>query len=98
MNKFDNQSDAQLADDFGAQDAIEKAAKAKKDDIKAELIRRGRAHCAGERFSVSISEQSSTRLDTDALRKKHPKICANFEKVTHSTVARVKAVRAEEVA
>lgn len=98
MNKFDNQSDAHLADEYGELDARKKAIEAKLSDIKVELIRRGRAYCAGSRFAVTISEQSSTRLDTKALKEAlGSEIIAEYEKTSLSTVARVKAIASEEV-
>lgn len=90
---FHNQSTNQLADDYGALDLQIKSLEAGKSDIKAELVKRGVTFVAGERFAVTMSEQSSARLDTKRLKEAlGADICADYETVSTSIVARVKPV------
>lgn len=92
-NQFHNQSTNELADTYGALDLQIKSIEARKADIKAEMIKRGTTYAAGSRFSVTISEQTSTRLDTKRLKEAlGADICAEYETTTVSTVARVKPV------
>ena len=92
-NKFDNLSHGQLADDYGTIDAQIKALEIKKTDLKKELQTRSVTFAAGERYQVSLAEQSTTRLDTAALKEAlGADICKEFEKTSLSTVARVKAI------
>lgn len=88
-----NFSTNQIADEYGNLKAQADAIEAKLKDFKAELIRREVTAATGSRFAVTISEQSTTRLDTKALKDAlGADICAEFEKTSLSTVVRVKAV------
>ena len=92
-NAFHNQSTNTLADDYGNLKAQADAINARLKDIKAELIKRSVTQAAGDRFAVTVSEQSSVRLDTKGLRAAlGDDICKDFENVSFSTVVRVKAV------
>jgi hypothetical protein len=46
---------------------------------------------AGDRFTVTASDQVSWRLDTKAVRAHLGDACSRFETVVHTTVVRVKA-------
>lgn len=92
-NAFDNQSTNQLADDYGTIDLQEKALKSRKDEIKAELIRRNATYAAGERFAVTVSEETRVTVDTKALKEAlGPDIIKEYEKVGTSRVCRVKPI------
>lgn len=86
---------ADLADEYGRLDERGKALTAAMDDIKGEFARRGLTSAQrGKAFIVTISESSSTRLDTKAMRAdpKIAKLLPKFEKTTPSTRVTVKAV------
>ncbi len=98
MPNFHNMSDGLLADRYGEVSARKSACEAELSDLKAEMVRRNVTQATGARFAVTISEQSSTRLDTKALKEAlGAEIIAEYEKTSISTVARVKAVASEAV-
>lgn len=83
-----------LVDKFGRLDERAKALEAEKDEIKGEFARRGLANAQrGKAFIVTISESTSTRLDTKAMREdpKLAKLLPKFEKTSTSTRVTVKA-------
>lgn len=91
-NPFHNHSTVQLADDYGDVDAKIKSLELKKKDLKAELELRDARFVQGNRFTLTLSEQSTTRLDTKKLKEAlGADICAEFENTSVSLVARVKA-------
>lgn len=91
-NPFHNLSSAELADDYGAVDGQIKALSERKDAIKSELLARNIEKIEGERFTLTVSEQVSKRLDTKALKDAlGADICAEYERETISQVVRVKA-------
>ena len=67
-SRFHNLSDAALADELGRVDAIAKGAEAELADLKNEFRTRGLLSVAGDRFSVTSSDQVSWHLDTKAVR------------------------------
>jgi hypothetical protein len=90
-SKFDNLSAAMLADAIGRADGNAKAAEAELQELKAEFKRRGLLTAAGERFTVTRSDQVSSRLDTTAVKAALGEAWRKFEAVTLTTVLRVKA-------
>jgi hypothetical protein len=90
-SRFHNLSDAALADELGRVDAISKAAEAELTSLKTEFRNRGLSSVAGNRFTVTASDQVSWRLDTKAVRAFLGDACSRFETVLHTTVVRVKA-------
>lgn len=88
---FHNTTTADLADEFGALkgqvDAIEERLSA----IKKEMLARQVERVEGQRFTVTISSQTTKRLDTKALKAAlGDDIIAEFEKETTSQVVRTK--------
>ena len=90
-SRFHNLSDTALADELGRVDAIVKAAEAELTSLKTEFRNRGLSSVAGNRFTVTASDQVSWRLDTKAVRAFLGDACSRFETVLHTTVVRVKA-------
>lgn len=69
ITKFDNLSDAALADEIGELDCQAKAIEARIKDLKLELTRRGVEKAEGERFNVTKSEAVRWSLDTKVVRE-----------------------------
>jgi hypothetical protein len=90
-SRFHNLTDTVLADELGRVDAIAKGVEAELADLKTEFRNRGLSSVAGDRFTVSASDQVSWRLDTKAVRAHLGDACSRFETVVHTTVVRVKA-------
>lgn len=91
VNRFDNLSDAQIADRYGKADAIAKAAKAEMDDLKAEMLARKIEEAAGDAYSVSIAyDQIAWRLDTEAVKAHLGAAYSRFQKISYSTIVRPK--------
>jgi hypothetical protein len=90
-SRFHNLSDAALADELGRVDAIAKAAEAELSELKTEFRTRGLSSVAGDRFTVTATDQVSWRLDAKAVRAFLGDACSRFETVLHTTVVRVKA-------
>ena len=87
-----NVASTAIADEYGTIagqiDLLEK----RKSELKAELVARSVEHVEGARFTVTVSEQVSKRLDTKALKDAlGPNIIAEYERETTSQVVRVKA-------
>ncbi len=90
-NPLHNLSSAQLADEYGSLKAQSDAIGERIDALKAELVARGADRVEGHNFTLTISRQTSTRLDTKALKAAlGDSICAEYERSTESTVVRVK--------
>jgi hypothetical protein len=96
-NQFDNISDAYLADEYGnlkAQaDSLDERIKLIRDEIVARQAAPGASdRIEGGRFTVTVARQTSTRLDTKALKEAlGADIIREYEKTSESTVLRVKA-------
>ena len=90
-SRFHNLSDAALADELGRVDAIVKAAEAELTSLKTEFRTRGLSSVAGDRFTVTATDQVSWRLDAKAVRAFLGHACTRFETVLHTIVVRVKA-------
>lgn len=84
-----------LADRYGKLNADAASIKDEQDLLKEEFGRRGLQNGQrGKQFIVSISETTSTRLDTKAMRAdpKIAKLLPKFEKTSTSISFRVKPV------
>jgi hypothetical protein len=90
-SKYHNLSAEMLADAIGRADGISKAAEAELQELKAEFRRRGLLTAAGERFTVTRSDQVSSRLDVAAVKAALGEAWRKFEAATIVTVLRVKA-------
>ena len=90
-NRFHNLSAAQLADEIGRVDAIQKAAEAELKALKATFVDRGINQAIGDSYTVSASEQIAGRLDTKAVREYlGAAVASRFEVAQISTVVRIK--------
>ncbi len=90
-NPLHNLSGAQIADEYGSLKAQIDAIGERIDALKAELVARGADRVEGQTFTLTISKQTSTRLDTTALKAAlGADICAEYEKTSESIVVRVK--------
>lgn len=94
MDHLSGMSAEAIADEMGILNQNKKTAEDKMDRCKAELARRGIKHVRGENFIVSVSETTSTRLDTEAMRadKKLAKFLPQFEKTSTSFRTLIKPV------
>jgi hypothetical protein len=90
-NTFHNLSTEAIADEYGALKGQADALKERMDALKDELKARNIDRVEAPRFTVTLSEQVSKRLDTTALKAAlGADICAEYERETVSTVLRVK--------
>jgi multidrug resistance efflux pump len=85
-NRFHNLSAEQLADAIGHADAVLKGA-------EAEAKSRGLLTTAGERFTVTRSDQVSSRLDVTAVKTFLGDAWRKFETASITTVIRIRAVQ-----
>ena len=94
-SKFDNLSDAALADDLGALDCQAKALAERMKEIKAELDRRGIDQAVGDEFTVTKSEAVRWNLDLTAAKKALGEAwCTAHSKVAAVTSFRISVNRA----
>jgi hypothetical protein len=89
-SKFHNLSNEALADAIGNADAVLKGAEAACKALKDEFKSRGVLTAAGERFSVTRSDQVSNRLDLVAVKAFLGDACRKFETASTTTVIRIK--------
>jgi hypothetical protein len=89
-SKFHNMSNEMLADAIGRADGIVKAAEAELLELKSEFKHRGLLTAAGERFTVTRSDQVSSRLDVAAVKAFLGDSWRRFETATITTVVRIK--------
>jgi hypothetical protein len=92
-NRFHNLSDEALADAIGHADAIVKGAEAELSALKSEFKSRGLLSTAGERFTVTRSDQVSSRLDVTAVKQFLGDAWRKFETASITTVIRIKAAQ-----
>jgi hypothetical protein len=92
-NRFHNLSNEALADAIGTTDALLKGVEAEIAALKATFKERGILAAAGERFTVTRSDQVSSRLDVAAVKTFLGDAWRKFETASISTVIRVKAVQ-----
>jgi hypothetical protein len=89
-SKFHNLSNEALDDAIGHADAVLKAAEAQCKALKEEFKARGLLTAAGERFSITRSDQVSSRLDLSAVKAFLGDACRKFEIANITTVIRIK--------
>lgn len=96
-NQFDNISDAYLADEYGnlkaQSDSLDERIKLIRDEVVARSAAPGASdRIEGERFTLTITKQTTTRLDTKAVEEFFGiGSLDQFKKPSESTVIRVKA-------
>jgi hypothetical protein len=91
-SRLHNLSNEMLADAIGHADALLKGAEAECKALKEEFKSRGLLTAAGERFTVTRSDQVSSRLDTAAVKAFLGDAWRKFETASITTVIRIKAV------
>ena len=90
-NRFHNFSNEALADAIGSADLALKAHEAEVKALKDEFKNRGLLTTAGEYFTVTRSDQFSSRLDVTAVKTFLGESWRRFETTTVTTVIRIKA-------
>jgi hypothetical protein len=90
-NRFHNISNEALADAIGHADAVLKGAEAEAKALKEEFKRRGLVTAAGEHFTITRSDQVSSRLDVIAVKQFLGAAWRKFETANITTVIRIKA-------
>jgi hypothetical protein len=92
-NRFHNLSDQALADALGDADLALKAHEAEVKALKDEFKARGLLASAGERFTVTRSDQVSSRLEVAAVKAFLGDAWRKFEATSITTVICIKAVQ-----
>jgi|ERR1700722_19922295 hypothetical protein len=92
-NRFHNLSNEMLADAIGNADLMLKAHEAEVKALKDEFKNRGLLTVAGEHFTVTRSDQVSSRLDTSAVKQFLGDAWRRFEATSIMTVIRIKATQ-----
>jgi hypothetical protein len=92
-SRFHNVSDQALADMLGQADAVLKGAEAECKLLKDEFKSRGLVEVAGDKFTVTATEQIAGRLDAKAVKEYLGESYRRFEVAVISTVVRIKAVQ-----
>jgi hypothetical protein len=90
-NRFHNLSNEALANAIGQADAVLKGAEAECKALKDEFKSRGLLTAAGDRFTVTRSDQVTSRLDVAAVKAFLGEAWRKFEAANIVTVLRVKA-------
>jgi hypothetical protein len=90
-NRFHNLGHEALADAIGSADLTLKADEAEVKALKDEFKARGLITVTGERFTVTRSDQVSSRLDVAAVKAALGEAWRRFETSSLVTVLRVKA-------
>ena len=91
-SRFHNLSHETLADAIGQADALLKGAEAEVAALKSEFKSRGLLTASGEQFTVTRSDQVSSRLDTKAVKQFLGDAWRKFETASITTVIRIKSV------
>jgi hypothetical protein len=89
-SRFHNLTNEMLADAIGQADAVLKVAEAECKALKDEFKSRGLLTAAGEHFTVTRSDQISSRLDVAAVKTFLGDSWRRFESATITTVVRIK--------
>ena len=92
FSRFHNLSNEALADAIGSADLALKAHEAEVKALKEEFKHRGLLTAAGEHFTVTRSDQISSRLDVAAVKQFLGDAWRRFETTSITTVIRIKAV------
>jgi hypothetical protein len=90
-SRFHNISNEALADAIGNVDLALKAHEAEAKALKDEFKSRGLLTAAGEHFTVTRSDQVSSRLDTAAVKIFLGDAWRKFETASIATIVRIKA-------
>jgi hypothetical protein len=91
--RFHNLSNEALADALGSADLTLKAHEAEVKALKDEFKNRGLFTVAAEHFTVTRSDQVSSRLDTSAVKQFLGDAWRRFETTSITTVIRIKATQ-----
>jgi predicted phage-related endonuclease len=91
-SQFNNLSNEQLADDIGNASLMKKEWEEREEALKDEFKARDCSAARGQHFAVTVSETSSTRLDTKKLRADLGDALTPYETTTTSKRINVKAV------
>jgi hypothetical protein len=89
-NRFHNLSHEALADAIGQADALLKGAEAECKALKDEFKARGLLTAAGEHFTITRSDQISSRLDVAAVKAFLGDAWRKFESASITTFVRIK--------
>jgi hypothetical protein len=92
-SRFHNLSNEALADALGDADLALKAHEAECKALKDEFKSRGLLTAAGEHFTITRSDQVSSRLDVAAVKQFHGDAWRRFETANITTVIRIKATQ-----
>ena len=92
-SRFHNFSDEALADAIGNGNLALKAHEAEVKALKDEFKNRGLLTAAGEHFTVTRSDQISSRLDVAAVKQFMGDAWRRFETTSITTVIRIKATQ-----
>src|ERR1700722_5274069 len=92
-NRFHNLSNEALTDALGPPDAALKGAEAECKALKEEFKSRGLPTASGERFTVTRSDQVSSRLDVGAVKSFLGDAWRKFETASIVTIVRIKAAQ-----
>ena len=92
-----NFTDEHLADEIGALDDLTKQAEERLKSLKDEAKRRGFEFAQGEKWRITVDRGEQKRLDTKALREKHPKIAAKYDRVIPTCTLRISSLFQEMV-
>jgi hypothetical protein len=90
-SRFHNLFNEALADAIGTTDALLKGVEAEIAALKATFKERGILTASGERFTVTRSDQVSSRLDVAAVKQFLGDAWRRFETASITTVIRIKA-------
>lgn len=90
-SRFHNLSNEMLADAIGNADLAFKAHEAEVKTLKDEFKSRGLFTAAGEHFTITRSDQISSRLDVAAVKQFLGDAWRRFETANITTVIRIKA-------
>jgi hypothetical protein len=91
-SRFHNLTDEALADAIGQANALLQGVEAEVAALKVTFKERGILSASGERFTVTRSDQVSSRLDVQAVKRFLGDAWRKFETANITTVIRVKAV------
>jgi predicted phage-related endonuclease len=91
MDNFNNYSNEQLADEIGKLDLTAKQVTERLDELKDAFKARNCSAARGDFFAVTVSESTSTRLDTIKLKADLGDALKPYEKETTSKRINIKA-------
>jgi hypothetical protein len=73
-----------LADEFAEVDSELRRLKVRRDELRQEILARGRDEIAGHRFSVIIEEKTARRLDHAKLEEKFGRVALDERRVVRT--------------